>query len=117
MPERKDPQPDPALQNEVFVKEVRRLLPGVLWTEEKPVVRERISREDVMGTFYTFRIGERKVVTEWRVKTGFCVSMSKETEYGKDPKSVIMNPYLAAKRVAELMGPNEVVGFVESNIS
>lgn len=117
MPERKDPKPDPALQNEVFVKEVRRLVPGIKWTEEKPVVKERISREDISGTFYTFTMGEKKVVVEWRAKTGFGVSLTRDTEYGRDPKSVIMNPYLAAKRVVEFLGPNEIVGFVESNIS
>lgn len=81
------------------------------------MVRERISREDVQGVFYTFKLSQKTVVAEWRVKTGFGISESKSTEYGKDPKTVIMNPYLAAKRVAELIGPNEVVGFVESNMS
>lgn len=114
MPEKEDKKPNLALQNEVFIKEVRRLMPGIKWTEEKPMLKEKISTDDGAGTFYTFSLIKTTVVVEWRAKTGFGISYSRDTVYAKDPLSVIMNPYLAAKKVAEMLGANEVVGYLET---
>lgn len=111
MPEKEGKKPDPALQNEVFVKEVRRLSKGVSWTEEQPAVKEKISSDDGAGTFYTFKLDAKISVVEWRSKSGFNIAKEK-TEYGKGGK-LIMNPYLAAKEVSELLKPDEVVGLAQ----
>lgn len=112
MPEKKGKEPDLDLQNEVFVKEVRRLTCGVKWTEEKPKVKEAITNKDGAGTFYTFTLDTKVVVTEWRAKSGFGISTSRDTVYGQDPTQIIMNPYLAAKKVADMLGADEIVGHI-----
>lgn len=99
MPEKTDVKPNPALQNEVFVKEVRRLVPRVKWTEEKPVLKEKISTDDGAGTFYTFSMGNKGAVAEWRAKSGFGIALSKDVS--QEP--VVMNPYIAARRISELL--------------
>lgn len=114
MPEKPDRQPDPELQNDVFVKEVRRLYYGVKYTEEKPVVQPQgkgpIPSTEGAGTFYTFTFEDKKAVVEWRAKQGFYVTREREKEFGKDAKSVLMNPYMAARRVAEILGSGDMVG-------
>lgn len=107
MPEKPDKKPDPQYMNDVFVKELRRLAPGVQWTVEKPVVREVVSQKEASGFFYTFTLEEKKAFIEWREKTGFSISSTKGVEFGSDPKNLIMNPYIAAKRVAEMLGSTE----------
>lgn len=117
MPEKPEKKPDPELQNDVFVKEVRRLLFGVKYTEEKPVAQTAamgpISKDEGAGTFYTFQFEDREAVVEWRAKLGFYVMPKREREFGKDAKSVIMNPYIAAAKVVKLIGGGEVVGLLE----
>lgn len=114
MPERPEAKPNPELQNDVFVKEVSRLLFGVKYTEEKPTVKTAamgpISPEEGAGTFYTFTFEGKQAVTEWRAKQGFCVTPSREKQFGRDAKSVIMNPYLAANRVIQILGTGDLVG-------
>lgn len=117
MPEKPDRKPDPELQNDVFVKEVRRLLFGVQYTEEKPVVQTAakgpIPPEEGAGTFYTFTFEGKKAVVEWRAKQGFYVTPQREKKFGQDSNSVIMNPYLAAKKVGEILGSGEMLGVSE----
>jgi|SRR4029078_10396812 hypothetical protein len=117
MPEKPERKPDPELQNDVFVKEVRRLLFGVKYTEEKPVVQTAVKGpippEEGAGTFYTFEFEEKKAVVEWRAKSGFYVTPTREKQFGKDAKSVIMNPFIAATRVVKLLGSGEMLGIVE----
>ena len=123
MPEKPERKPDPELQNDVFVKEVRRLLFGVKYTEEKPVVQTAakgpIPPEEGAGTFYTFEFEEKKAVVEWRAKSGFYVTpgllhgRGGKPQFGKDASSVIMNPYLAAKKVGEILGSGEILGVME----
>lgn len=117
MPEKPDRKPDPELQNDVFVKEVRRLLFGVKYTEEKPVVQTAakgpIPPEEGAGTFYTFTFEEKSAVVEWRAKQGFYVTQTREKQFGKDSTSVIMNPFIAATRVVKLLGSGEMLGIVE----
>lgn len=114
MPEKPDKKPDPELQNEVFVKEVRRLYFGVTYTEEKPVVQTiakgPIPQTEGAGTFYTFTYEGKTAVVEWRAKQGFYVTRTREKEFGKDAKSVLMNPYMAARRVVEILGSSDMVG-------
>lgn len=112
MPEKEGRKPDLDLQNEVFVKEVRRLTCGVKWTEEKPTVKDSITNKDGAGTFYTFTLDGKTIVAEWRAKSGFGISNSRQTVYGEDPSQIIMNPYLAAKKVAQLLGADEIVGHI-----
>lgn len=117
MPEKPERKPDPEYQNDVFIKEVRRLLFGVKYTEEKPVVQTAakgpIPPEEGAGTFYTFEFEEKKAVVEWRAKQGFYVTATREKQFGKDATSVIMNPFLAANRVVKLLGSGEMLGIVE----
>lgn len=117
MPEKPDRKPDPSLQNDVFVKEVRRLLFGVKYVEEKPVVQTAIkgpiSPDEGAGTFYTFTFEEKTAVAEWRAKEGFYVTPKREKQFGKDAKSVIMNPFIAASRVVKLLGSGDMIGVVE----
>lgn len=114
MPEKPEKKPEPELQNDVFVKEVRRLLFGVKYTEEKPTVKTAamgpISKDEGAGTFYTFKFEDKSAVVEWRAKEGFYVTKAREKEFGKDAKSVIMNPFLAAKRVTDILGSGELMG-------
>lgn len=114
MPEKPDRKPDPELQNEVFIKEVRRLYFGVKYTEEKPVVQTPakgpIPQTEGAGTFYTFTFEGKEAVTEWRAKEGFYVTPKREKEFGKDAKCVIMNPFMAARRVAEILGSGDMIG-------
>lgn len=117
MPEKPDRKPDPSLQNDVFVKEVRRLVFGVKYTEEKPVVQTAamgpIPPEEGAGTFYTFHFEERQAVVEWRAKEGFCVTPKREKKFGADSNSVVMNPFIAAARVAKLISGGEMMGISE----
>lgn len=114
MPEKPEKKPNPELQNEVFVKEVRRLYYGVTYKEEKPallpVAKGPIPPTEGAGTFYTFTYEGKQAVCEWRAKEGFYVTRTREKEFGKDAKCVIMNPYMAARRVAEILGSGEMVG-------
>jgi hypothetical protein len=116
MPEKPDKKPDPEMQNIVFVNEVRRLYPGVIWTEEKPVARTAamgpIPKEEGAGTFYTFLYEDRQAVVEWRAKEGFYVNPKRQKEFGKDAKCVLMNPFMAAKRVVEILGKADMIGIV-----
>jgi len=116
MPEKPDRQPNPDLQNEVFVKEVRRMLFGVKYTEEKPTLKPAskgpINQEDA-GTVYTFTYDEKTAVAEWRSRQGFYVTPTREKNFGKDATSVIMNPYLAANRVVKLLGSGDLIGLAE----
>lgn len=113
MPEKPDQKPDPRFMNQVFVNEVRRLLPDVKWTEEKPVVKELVTQKEPSGIFYTFTKEGKAAFIEWREKTGFNIANSKGVEFGKDPGNLIMNPYLAAKRVAEMLGSSSVAGLLK----
>lgn len=117
MPEKPDRKPDPELQNDVFVKEVRRLLFGVKYTEEKPVVQTAakgpIPTDEGAGTFYTFEFEEKKAVVEWRAKQGFYVTKVREKKFGGDSMSVVMNPFIAATRVVKLLGSGEMLGIIE----
>lgn len=114
MPEKPEKKPDPDLQNDVFVKEVRRLYHGVKYVEEKPTVKTAamgpIPKDEGAGTFYTFTFDDKTAVVEWRSKQGFYVRPRREKEFGKDAESVIMNPYLAARRVAQILGSGEILG-------
>lgn len=117
MPEKPDKKPDLTLQNDVFVKEVRRLVFGVKYTEEKPVAQTAamgpIPPEEGAGTFYTFTFEERQAVVEWRAKEGFYVTPKREKKFGADAKSVVMNPYIAASKVAALISGGELLGISE----
>jgi hypothetical protein len=117
MPEKPEKKPDPELQNDVFVKEVRRLLFGVKYIEEKPTVKTAamgpISKDEGAGTFYTFTFEERQAVVEWRAKEGFYVTPKRERQFGVDAESVVMNPYIAAVKVVKLIGGGETVGLLE----
>jgi hypothetical protein len=114
MPEKPDRKPDLSLQNDVFVKEVRRLVFNVKYTEEKPVVQTAamgpIPPEEGAGTFYTFTFEERQAVVEWRAKEGFYVTPKREKKFGADATSVVMNPFLAAAKVAKLISGGELMG-------
>ena len=113
MPEKPDQKPDPRFMNQVFVNEVRRLLPDVKWTEEKPVVKEVVTQKEPSGIFYTFTKEGKSAFTEWREKAGFMIASSRVVEFGKEPGNLIMNPYLAAQRVAEMLGPGAVAGLIK----
>ncbi len=116
MPEKKDPKPNPEFQNDVFIKEVRRLLFGVKYTEEKPVVQTAamgpIPPEEGAGTFYFFEFEDKKAVVEWRAKQGFYVTPTREKRFGQDADAVVMNPFIAATRVCKLLGSGEMLGIV-----
>lgn len=117
MPEKSERKPNPEFQNDVFIKEVRRLLFGVKYIEEKPVVQTAamgpIPPEEGAGTFYLFEFEDKKAVVEWRAKQGFYVTRTRERQFGKDAGSVVMNPFIAANRVVKLLGSGEMLGIVE----
>src|SRR4029078_13196443 len=104
-------------RNECFGNEVRRVLFGVKYTEEKPVVQTAVKGpippEEGAGTFYTFEFEEKKAVVEWRDQSGFYVTPTPEKQFGKEAKSVIMSPFIAATRVVKLLGSGEMLGIVE----